>query len=378
MRILALPRNRTNPYQELLYGELRQRGVDVTYIGSLTPSYTVNQLLLPLEVVARRLAGARLVHLHWVYDFAPRNGSRHPLLSRAAQAWFGLWLRTLRTAGLRLAWTAHNVLPLAPVFADDLGARRRLVSQCDLVIAHSQATVDALTGLGMAPRRAVVIPHGPFLPALRPGGRQAPADASGPRRLLFFGNIQEYKGVDILLTAFAALPADLGVRLTVAGRCDDRALREQLTELAGRSPGRVDLSFERLPDDELTRLIAQADIAVLPFRRSTTSGSAVLALCHDRPVIVPDLPALAELPDEAVFRYDGTVQGLTRALTEAVVADSATLARMSAAAHAYGASLSWGEIAEQTLAALREVLGAETEATAANGGLVLGATRHSV
>jgi glycosyltransferase involved in cell wall biosynthesis len=361
MKILALPRNRANPYQELLYRELRQRGVAVTYIGSLTPSYTLNQLLLPFEVMAGRLTGARLVHLHWVYDFAPFGGSRSPLLSRAAQAWFGLWLTTLRLAGLRLAWTAHNVLPQRPVFADDLSARRRLVRQCDLVIAHSQATLDALAGLGMAPRLAVVIPHGPFTPASRPREREAVTDASGPRRLLFFGNIEEYKGVDDLLVAFEALPADLDVRLTVAGRCDDPALRQRLTQLAARSPGRVDLSFGRLPEDELTRLIARADVAVLPFRRTTTSGSALFALCHGRPVIVPELPGLAELPGEAVFRYDGTVAGLTRALIEAGVADSATLARMSAAARAYGAQLSWGEIADQTLAALGRLLNADVD-----------------
>jgi hypothetical protein len=73
---------------------------------------------------------------------------------------------------------------------------------------------------------------------------------------------------------------------------------------------------------------------------------------------------LAELPDEAVFRYDGTVAGLTRALTEAIVADSVTLDRMAAAADAYCAAMSWGEIAEQTLAALRTVLSAGVDVTA--------------
>jgi glycosyltransferase involved in cell wall biosynthesis len=137
-----------------------------------------------------------------------------------------------------------------------------------------------------------------------------------------------------------------------------------LAELAGRSPGRVELCLERLPDEVLTQLLAEADVAVLPFRRSTTSGSALLALGHGRPIVVPDLPGLAELPAEAVFRYDGTVAGLTRALTEAIAADSATLDRMSAAADAYCAAMSWGEIAEQTLAALRGVLSAGVDVAA--------------
>ncbi|MGD0701318.1 MAG: glycosyltransferase family 4 protein [Trebonia sp.] len=358
-----LPRNSANPYQELLYRELRHRNVDVTYIGSPTPSYTLNQLLMPVELVVRRLAGAHLVHLHWVYDFAPRGTGRSRLLGRAAQLWFGFWLWTLRMVGLRLVWTAHNVLPLQPVFSDDPRARRQLVGKCDLVIAHSRATVEELAALGVIPRSTVVIPHGPFTPASQPGTPSASGDTGSSRRLLFFGNIREYKGVDDLLVAFAALPPDLDVQLTVAGQCDE-ALRPVLTELAGRSPGRVELCLERLPDEELTRLLAAADVAVLPFRRSTTSGSALLALGHGRPIVVPDLPGLAELPDEAVFRYDGTVAGLTRALTEAIAADSATLDRMAAAADAYCAALSWGDIAEQTLAALRKVLSAGVDVTA--------------
>ena len=361
MRILVLPRNSGNPYQELLYQEFRHRSVDVTYIGSLTPSYTLNLLLLPVELVVRRIAGAQVVHLHWVYNFAPYGGDRYRLLRRAAQMWFVFFLWTLRLVGLRLVWTAHNVLPLQPAFSDDLRARRQLVSKCDLVIAHSRATLEELAALGIVPRLTVVIPHGPFRPVSQPESPRASRDGSRSRRLLFFGNILEYKGVDDLLVAFAALPPDLDVRLTVAGQCDEK-LRPVLAELAARSPARVELRLERLPDEELARLLTEADVAVLPFRRSTTSGSALFALCHGRPIIVPDLPGLAELPEEAVFRYDGTIRGLTCALTEAILADASKLARMSAAADAYCARTNWGEIAEQTLDALRKVL---------NGGLDL-------
>jgi glycosyltransferase involved in cell wall biosynthesis len=356
MRVLVLPRDNVNPYQELLYREFRRRGVEVTYIGSLTPSYTLNQLLLPVELVVRRLAGARLVHLHWVYNFAPYGGDRYRVLRGAAQIWFGLWLQTLRFVGLHLVWTAHNVLPLQRVFADDLRARRQLVSRCDLVIAHSRMTFVELAVLGMVPKSTAVIPHGPFVPVGRPEATRASRSGGGPRRLLFFGNIREYKGVDDLLVAFAALPPGLDVQLTVAGQCDDPALRSILAELAGRSPGCVELRLERLPEDELARLLAEADITVLPFRRSTTSGSAIFALCHGRPIVMPAIPGLAQLPDEAVFRYDGTIQGLTRALTEAILVDTSTLARMSAAADAYCASINWETIAEQTLDMLYKIL----------------------
>jgi glycosyltransferase involved in cell wall biosynthesis len=355
MKILALPRNNGNPYQELLYEEFRHQGVAVTYMGSLTPSYTLNLLLLPVELVARRLAGARIVHLHWVYKFGLHGGDHSRLLRRVGQGWFALWLWALRLVGLRLVWTAHNVLPLQTVFADDLRARRLLVSKCDVVIAHSRATIEELTALGMVPRSSVVIPHGPFTPTGETEPLNAAGDTNAPRRLLFFGSVQEYKGVEDLLVAFAALPTDLNARLTVAGQCDE-TLRPVLTKLARQSRDRVELRLERVPEDELTRLLAKAHVVVLPYRRSTTSGSAMLALSHGRPVVVPDLPGLSELPEEAVFRYDCTVEELTRALTEAILADHSRLVRMSKAADAYSASTSWSEIAEHTLGVMRQIV----------------------
>ena len=349
MKILVLPREETNPYQELLYAEMRRQGARITHLAALTPSHTLNLLLLPLEMVVRRFGGARVVHLHWVYAFGVPASARFVSVRRATAVWFAVWLRMLRPLGLRLVWTAHNVLPVTPVFDDDLGARRRLVAASDLVIAHSQATLDQLAALGMPVRRGVVVPHGPFTSAVPLDALRAPGDGEGPRELLFFGKIRPYKGVDILLRAFAALPPELNAHLTVAGECGDGQLRAELAELASKSGTRVTLQLERIPDREVTRLLQQADAMVLPYRQITTSGSGVLALCHGRPLVVPDLPGLADLPDDAVIRYDGTERELTAALAGIVTADASVLAKMSSAAHAYCAATSWSEIAEKTL-----------------------------
>jgi len=357
MRVLAFPRDDLNPYQRLLYGEMSRLGARVTYLGRLTPSHTLNVLLLPAELVARRATGARLVHLHWVFGFSPPGGSRWPFLRRLAQLWFALWLRTIRVLGMRLVWTAHNVLPHAQVFADDAAARRTLVRASDLVLVHSPAVLTELAALGTEARRAAVIPHGPFGPAAPGASLRLPGSGDQVRRLLFFGKVQEYKGVDDLLAAVAALPDDVPVRLTVAGQCDDVALRSRLRLLAPTAGGRVVLRLERVPEDEVTGLLAASDVVVLPFRRITTSGSAMLALAHGRPLIVPDLAVLAELPSRAVIRYDGSMPSLVDALTDAARASGPALAAMSAAATAYASGTSWPQIAARTLAEMAALPG---------------------
>ncbi len=176
--------------------------------------------------------------------------------------------------------------------------------------------------------------------------------------------MQDYKGVTDLLAAFAALPAGVPAELTVAGSCPDQPLRARLRALAEGAGHQVTLRLERLPDSTVTDLLAAADVVVLPFRRVTTSGSAILALCHGRPLIVPDLPGLAGLPGPALLRYDGSIPALTGALTRLAVAQPRALAAMSAAALSYAAELSWPDIAQRTLAEITAVLGPARAAAA--------------
>jgi glycosyltransferase involved in cell wall biosynthesis len=362
MRILVFPRDDLNPYQRLLYGEMGRVGARVTYLGRLTPSHTLNLLLLPAELAARRAAGARLVHLHWVFDFSPPGGSRWPLLRRLAQLWFVLWLRTVRLLGMRLVWTAHNVLPHGRVFADDVSARRSLVRASDLVVAHSPAVLAELAALGATARRSLVIPHGPFGPTAPGAPLRVPGHGDQVRQLLFFGKVEEYKGVEDLLAAVATMPAGVPAQLTIAGQCDDPALRSRLHALTRAAGERVVLRLERVPEDEVAGLLAASDVVVLPFRRITTSGSAMLALAHGRPLIVPDLAALAELPPRAVIRYDGSVPSLAAALSQAACADRPVLAAMSAAATAYAFGISWPEISVRTMAEMALLLDAPATA----------------
>jgi glycosyltransferase involved in cell wall biosynthesis len=350
MKILAFPRD-PNPYQRLLYAEMERLGVQVRYLGQLTPSRTLNILLLPAEMAVRRARGARIVHLHWVFGFGLPGGDRFRVSRRLAQAWFVLWLRAARLLGLRVVWTAHNVLPHSPVFADDAAARRTLVHHCDLVLAHSPAALAGLGELGAVPRKTLLVRHGPMGPS-SPTTLRVPGSGDGPREFLFFGKVARYKGIEELLAAFTGLPAGTAARLTVTGQCDDSQLRTLLEKATN-----VRLRLEHVPEREVPGILASADVVVLPFRQVTTSGSAELALSHARPLVIPDLPGLASIPEDAAVRYDGSVRALTAAIADLANAERARLAAMSAAAAGYSAQASWDEIAEATVSAMGSVAG---------------------
>lgn len=356
VKLLAMPRDTFNPYQSLLYEEMEKLGVEVRYTFSLTPSRSLNQLLLPLETVLQRIRGVQVVHVHWLHSFALYGCSRYPVLRRIGQLWLYVWLWTVRMTGMRLVWTAHNVLPLAQLFADDLVARRRLIDATHLVITHSKATLIELAELGLVPRKSVVIPHGPYEVGVQLESLRPPCAGQGPRRLLFFGAVEPYKGVETLIAAFGDLPLDQDAQLAIVGECRDPSLRASLTEMVNQSPRPVKLRLERVDEGEISDVLQNADVVVLPYRRSSTSGSAVLALSHGRPVIVPDLPGLSELPDGAVIRYDRTILGLTDALSVVVLADTSVMTRMSDAAYAYCESISWESIARRTLSEMNQIV----------------------
>lgn len=355
MKILAYPRDR-NPYQGLLYGACARHGMRVRYIGELTPSQTLNVLLLPLELGLWRARGWRTLHLHWVFGFAPPWTGRVPAARRVMQLWFRIVLGMARALGIGIVWTAHNTLPHEPVFHDDVAARRTLVGASRLVVAHSPNALTELGRIGAAPTRAEVIPPGPMGPVVDGSAVRPPAARRGaPRRFLFFGKVIAYKGVEELLTAAAHLPSGVAVHISVVGECVDEELRQRLDALAAEAGERVRLRLERVPDEEIPRLMSECDAVVLPFRRVTSSSSASLAMQHARPVVLPDLPALSELPDEAVERYDGSVEGLGDALIRVAEWSPERLADAGAAARAYVESFSWTDAADRTLSALEAV-----------------------
>jgi glycosyltransferase involved in cell wall biosynthesis len=349
LKLLAFPRD-PNPYQEDLYRAMRAQGVSVKYAGQLTRSKSLNLLLLLVELVVGRARGVRVLHLHWSFGFALPFSERSGVLRVVSRVWYTAILRAACCLGVHVVWTAHNVLPHSTVFDDDFAARRTLVRAASLVIAHQQHTLSELGRLGFTPRASVVIPHGLDPPPALLG---LPAPGGGAPRLLFFGKVQHYKGVEDLLVALRSVPQ---ISLVVAGACEDAELGARLAQGAVALGERVTLRLDHVPEAEIPGLFAGASCCVLPFRAITTSGSVLLAMAAGRPVLIPDLPALDHLPADAVLRYPRGVAGLRAALAALADADPASLADRGASAQRFAAAHSWSQVAAQTRTALQAML----------------------
>lgn len=185
--------------------------------------------------------------------------------------------RRARTVAL-----CHNVLPheRKPY---DRPLMKALLSRVDVALTHSAEQAELARGLTGRPVRTAELP--PHLPA-----SSTRRDTTVHRRLLFFGIVRPYKGLDLLLRA---LPE--GVSLTVAGEFWgglERETRALVAELG--LAGRVELRPGYVAAAEVPALFAAADALVLPYRSATASQNVWLAHEHGLPVIATRVGALAD------------------------------------------------------------------------------------
>lgn len=351
MKILATPRD-PNPYQRLLYEELERCGWSVRYPRDLTPSRTVNIALLPVVMLAARAAGVRLLHLHWTFHLVPPWAGRFRLARRVFRWWFAATLVLVNAIGLRIVWTAHNVLPHAPVFDDDARARRVLVRRCAGIVALTPAVADEVRS-EFGPECAVTtIPHGPFAAVYGP----VPSQADARHRLclpaegglvVHAGRVHRYKGVLGLVTALECCPPDLRPAVVIAGECSDDALAADLRRRCLALGRRVQLRLDPLNDDDLVAYLRAATVVALPFERVSTSGSLLFAMGLAAPCVVTACPELADVPDEAVIRVArNDPAALGSALRKALGLPPTDLDGIGQRAQSFVDGRSWASIAQ--------------------------------
>lgn len=106
--------------------------------------------------------------------------------------------------------------------------------------------------------------------------------------LLFFGNLNESKGVDILLDAVNRLSTENADKLNViiAGKDFDGSV-DRVKPLPDR---RVKIFKRHITDDELRFLYQNVDYLSLPYRKTSQSGILEMAFYFKRPIIATRIP----------------------------------------------------------------------------------------
>ncbi len=292
-----------------------------------------------VRLLASRLAGfdADIVHCQWL---------PLPLVDRAWLA--AQWART------PVVLTVHDSNPYNGAVAGAMRWGLNGAIRCaDSVIAHTRQAEERLKMAGVAAERIHRVPHGLLhaAPKITPVVRSV----DGRLRLLQFGKLRPYKGLDVLLRALASLGSDerARVRLRVVGRpYMDMAPHIEFARRHGLARS-VEFRLDYVSDAEIGDLFADTDAAVFPYREIDASGAAMTAVAHGVPVLASAVGGFSELFEdgrEARLVPPGDARAMASVLRW-WIAEPAVLDALSAGMIQRRASIpDWRQIASQTLA----------------------------
>ncbi|MBO7260288.1 MAG: glycosyltransferase [Bacteroidaceae bacterium] len=127
---------------------------------------------------------------------------------------------------------------------------------------------------------------------------------SNYRYMLFFGLIRDYKGLDIMLKAYAdSRLRQMGVKLIVAGEFYNNAEKYFELEKELGLEGEVIWHREFVPDSRVRYYFGAADIIVQPYKSATQSGVTQIAYHFEKPMIVTNVGGLAEIVPDGKAGY---------------------------------------------------------------------------
>jgi len=220
-------------------------------------------------------------------------------------------LLIFRIGGVKLVWTAHNLIPHESKYPlADVIFRRIVGKVSNAVIAHGEtARQELLSKLGIPLTKTVAIPHGSYIGVYENtiGKSKARRKLNVPDSslvMLFLGNVRPYKGVMDFVRTFRALQLDhADVRLIIAGRPLDEELSKALISAIGDCEN-IDYRPGFIPSDMVQYYMNAADIIVMPYKKVLSSGLGVLAMSFGKPCIAPAIGCLRDiLTSDGSFLY---------------------------------------------------------------------------
>jgi len=196
--------------------------------------------------------------------------------------------------------TPHEILPFIPFL------ETKLFNQVNQIIVHTQKGKEILITRGIDVNNITVIPHGIDIPSVDNN------KVEKQKQILYFGNIRNYKGVDILLNAWDEIKSNHpDYKLVIAGRLwsgktfiqkavgqllkADKII-EDLTKNNRKSDPQLLFFLNFIDDKVLNTMIDESILCIFPYKKFESQSGAVSKACgRSCPVIVTNVGGLADL-----------------------------------------------------------------------------------
>lgn len=232
--------------------------------------------------------------------------------------------------GFRVVATAHDVQS----FVESLSIPwmvKLAYRLSDRVIAQSGVSRrELVANLKIPQPKIYTIPLGNYLNDTDTIGFPSQEEArvwlglpQNARVLLFFGQIKEVKGLDVLLQAMPRVVEEFSdALLLIAGRVwkdDFQRYQKQIDDSSISNYCATHIQY--IPNSEVPSYYAAASLVVLPYRKIYQSAVLLMAMGHGRPVVVSDIEGMTEMVEDRANGYSfafGDASALAEKLIEAL------------------------------------------------------------
>jgi glycosyltransferase involved in cell wall biosynthesis len=317
--------------------------------------------ILALNRLPHHVLTSDVIHIHWVNDLIDHILWPQSTVSRRLKLLLlYVDIVLLRLRGIAVVWTIHNLVSHEssniPV---ETKARRVIARACTHALLHSQSAlkrVEREYGYEFG-EKASITPIGNY-----DGCYQGNEDLVKIFKdkyvlldqhicILFFGAVRKYKGVQQLVEAFHASHSP-SLRLIIAGKPNTPALKRMLDEVSAIDP-RVIVIPEFVPDEMVAPMFAVADVVAIPFERTLTSGSTVLAMTMGKATVLPVDAKVFDLVDERSALFFRSMPELTHIFE---TLDKEDLIQRGLEARLQADRLNWSGIGGQVYRAYEKAL----------------------
>jgi len=181
------------------------------------------------------------------------------------------------------------------------------VKSCDGFIAMSRAVLSDLDKFDIL-RPRIYTPH----PLYDNFGASVPKEQAkkaigldeNSKYILFFGFIREYKGLDLLIKAFADERfRKLPVKLLIAGEfyIDGKPYLDLIKELGLKES--IILRTEFIENHDIVNYFCASDIVAQPYKDATQSGVTQIAYHFEKPMLTTNVGGLSEMVPDGMVGY---------------------------------------------------------------------------
>lgn len=366
IKIAFLPDWRNgNPYQDLLADSLRKAGGVVNFFEMPHGIFSLNRL--PKEVLS-----SQIIHLHWINDLVGHIiWPQSSIFRRLKLLLLYFDIIFLRLRGVSVVWTIHNLVAHESINPSvEIRARRVIARACSHILVHSQSALDQVEfeyGYSCGHKTSVA-PHGnydecyPANESLLKEFKDKYSLSKHDINIMFFGSVRRYKGVARLLEAFHASTKS-NLHLIIAGKSNTEELNRTLVQFAAID-NRIILIPEFISDAMVKPMFDAVDAVIIPFERTLTSGSTVLAMTMSKATILPVNAKIFDLVDDRSALFFNSIPELTELLNHLEKQD---LIERGAQARIIADKLNWTTIGHLVYRAYEKSLGRRSLTVNYNG-----------